>query len=217
VHDTYIEKIAKKFHLIDGKCTSTPLPILELKKYARQAPPRQVKEYQEKVGSVLYTAIMIRLDVAYAASLLSQFLTNPGPEHHAAVNWTIKYLYGTRFLGIQYSREHHDANLMIASNASYADDIDTRRSSQGYVMSLFGGPVIWRAARQSTVTTSTTEAELLAVEHTAKETLALQRFLKDIKLDLGELWTIFCDNQQTIRLIVGENERITTKLRHVDI
>jgi hypothetical protein len=106
---------------------------------------------------------------------------------------------------------------MIASDASYADDIDTRRSSQGYVMSLFGGPVIWRAARQSTVTTSTTEAKLLAVEHTAKETLALQRFFKDIKLDLGELWTIFCDNQQTIRLIVGENERITTKLRHVDI
>jgi hypothetical protein len=47
--------------------------------------------------------------------------------------------------------------------------------------------------------------------------MALQRFFRDISLDLGELWTIFCDNQQTIRLIVGENERITTKLRHVDI
>ncbi len=77
--------------------------------------------------------------------------------------------------------------------------------------------VLWKAARQPTVTTSTTEAELLGVEHVAKETLALKRFFRDLSLDLGEPWTIFCDNQQTIRLIVGENERITTKLRHVDI
>jgi hypothetical protein len=67
------------------------------------------------------------------------------------------------------------------------------------------------------VTTSTTEAELLALKTTAQETMALIRFFKDLKLDLGELWTIFCDNQQTIRLVVGENERVTTKLRHVDI
>jgi hypothetical protein len=134
-----------------------------------------------------------------------------------AVDWTIRYLFGTRFLGIQYSGEHQEVNLMIASDASFADDIETRRSAQGYTISLFGGLIIWKATRQATVTTSTTEAELLGVEHTAKETMALQRFFKDIKLDLGQIWTIFCDNQQTIRLITGENERIITKLRHVDI
>jgi hypothetical protein len=51
----------------------------------------------------------------------------------------------------------------------------------------------------------------------AKETMALQRLFRDLYLDLGELWTIFCDNKQTIRLIIGENERITTKLRYIDI
>ena len=45
IHDVYIKKIVKKFYLINRKYTSTPLLILELKKYARQAPPRQVKEY----------------------------------------------------------------------------------------------------------------------------------------------------------------------------
>jgi hypothetical protein len=217
VHDTYIEKITKKFGLIDGRCPSTPLPGLELTKYDGQAPKRQVKEYQEKVGSVLYTAIMIRPDVAYAASLLSQFLTNPGPEHLTAVNWTIKYLFGTRFLAIQYDAEHREVQLQIASDTSFADDADTRRSSQGYTISLFGGLIMWRAARQTTVTTSSTEAEMLGVSFTAKELLALKRLFRDLRLDLGELWTIFCDNQQTIRLIVGSNERITTKLRHVDI
>jgi hypothetical protein len=77
-----------------------PLLGLELIKYDNQALKRQVKEYQEKVSLVLYTVIMIRLDVTFATSLLSQFLTNPGLEHLIAVNWTIKYLFGTRFLAI---------------------------------------------------------------------------------------------------------------------
>jgi hypothetical protein len=76
---------------------------------------------------------------------------------------------------------------------------------------------MWRAARQITVTTSSIEAKILGVSFTAKELLALKRLFRDLRLDLNELWTIFCDNQQTIRLIVGSNERITTKLRHVDI
>jgi hypothetical protein len=80
------------------------------------------------------------------------------------------------------------------SDASFADDNETRRSSQGYIFILFGGPILWRAARQATVTTSTTEAELLALEQTAKEALALERMLRNVSLDLGHLMEIFCDN-----------------------
>ena len=86
VHDTYIEKIIKRFKLIDRKCPSTPLPYFELTKNKEQASPAQVKEYQEKVGSVLYTAIMLRPDVAFTTAQLSHFLTNPSSEHLAAVN-----------------------------------------------------------------------------------------------------------------------------------
>jgi hypothetical protein len=76
---------------------------------------------------------------------------------------------------------------------------------------------MWRAARQTTITTSSTEAEMLGVSFTAKELIVLKRLFRDLHLDLGELWTIFYNNQQTIRLIVGSNERISTKLRYVDI
>ena len=217
VHDTYIEKITKRFDLLDGKCPSTPLPFFELKKNDGQASKGRIKQYQERVGSVLYTAIMIRPDVAFAAAQLSRFLTNPSEDHFAAVNWTLRYLFGTRFLGIMYSGELSDTNLMIASDASFADDMETRHSSYGYTMSLFGGLIAWKAAKQATVTTSTTEAEMKGVELTAKEIIALQRLFREMQLELGQLWTIFCDNKQTIRLIVGENERISTALRHIDI
>ena len=217
VHDTYIEKVARKFSLADGNCPSTPLPYYDLVKNTGKATKAQIKEYQEKVGSVLYTAVMIRPDVAFAASQLSQFLTNPSQKHLQAVDWTIRYLFGTRFLGIVYSCQQRETQLVIASDASFADDLETRRSSQGLIILLFGGAILWKASRQDTVTTSTTEAELLGVERTAKEVMALQRLFREMHLDVGCPWNIFCDNQQTIRLIVGENQRISTKLRHVNI
>jgi hypothetical protein len=216
VHDAYIDKITKKYRLEDGTFPLTPLPSQELIKNTGEASKQKIKAYQERVGSVLYTAIMIRPDVAYSVSKLSHFLTNPSDEHIKAVERVIMYLYRTRWHSIQYGN-YNGPDLTICGDASFADDPETRRSSHGYIALLFGGAIFWKATRQSTITTSTTEAELLALEHVTKELMALRRFFKEITLDLGELWNVWCDNQQTIRLVVGKNERINTRLRHVDI
>ena len=84
-------------------------------------------------------------------------------------------------------------------------------------MTLFGGPIAWRANKQDTVTTSSTEAELLAVSQTAKEAIFLGRLFVSMKLVLDEPLVIQCDNQQTIRLVCEESAKLQTKLRHVDI
>ena len=84
-------------------------------------------------------------------------------------------------------------------------------------MKLFGGPVAWRANKQDTVTTSSTEAELLALSQTAKETIYLSRLLTALSLELDEPLIIECDNRQTIRLLVEQSMKLQTKLRHVDI
>jgi hypothetical protein len=86
VHDTYIEKIARRFGLLNGKCPSTPLPGYKLEKNKGQASKAQIKDYQRRVRSVLYIAIIIRLDVAYAAAQLSRFLINPSLDYLMAVN-----------------------------------------------------------------------------------------------------------------------------------
>ena len=84
-------------------------------------------------------------------------------------------------------------------------------------MKLFGGPVAWRANKQDTVTTSSTEAELLALSQTAKESIYLSRLFRALSLELDEPLVIECDNRQTIRLLVEEVTKLQTKLRHVDI
>lgn len=212
----YLEKIARKFKLDkSAKWPAIPIPAVDLVPSQEQADQPFIHKYQEKVGSILYASVMTRPDVSRAASELSKYMLNPSREHMNAADQAIQYLYSTRYLAIQYGGS--DEALVVASDASFADDPETRFSSQGHYISLFGGPIIWKAGRQNTVTTSTTEAELLALTETGKEAIALQRLFRDIALDLRAPLTLFCDNRQTIRLIVGENERITTKLRHVDI
>jgi hypothetical protein len=103
-----------------------------------------------------------------------------------------------------------------ASDAAYADNPD-RKSSEGYIFSLFGGPIDWKAGKQKTVTTSTTEAELLALSRAAKEIRWWNRFFTAIGFDIEHQPFIGCDNQQTIGLLTKESPDLKTKLRHVDI
>ena len=117
------------------------IPSKEFVKNIGQATKGQIKIYQEKIRSVLYMAVTTRLDIARAMSVLSKFMTNPSDEHIRAIDQTIRYLYATWFLAIKYSAESDDI-LFIASGASFAGDTETRHSSQGYIMTLFGGPVV---------------------------------------------------------------------------
>ena len=84
-------------------------------------------------------------------------------------------------------------------------------------MLLFGGPIAWKANKQDTVTTSSTEAELLALSQTAKEAIFISRLLKALTLTINEPLIIECDNKQTLRLVTEDSMKLSTKLRHVDI
>ncbi|KAL3704338.1 hypothetical protein TMatcc_010029 [Talaromyces marneffei ATCC 18224] len=215
--DSYIEEVAKRYNLDTSKRPSTPCsPTMKFIKYDDQASKAEIKLYQQKVGSVIYVAIITRPDVAFVAAKLSEFMQNPSPAHMQAIDRVILYLYKTRFLAVCYKRKDIEDAVQAASDASFADNPD-RRSSGGFIFKLFGGPIDWSAKKQKTVSTSTTEAELLALSEAAKQLLWWLRFFEAIEFDpeQGPI-TIECDNRQTVRAMI-KHEAIQTRLRHVDI
>jgi hypothetical protein len=172
--------------------------------------------YQQKVGSIIYPSYITRPDIAWIAGKLSSFMMNPSSAHMQAADRVILYLYKTRHLAIRFQYDEKTKPVMAASDASFADNED-RRSSGGYIFQLFGGPIDWSAKKQGTVTTSTTEAELLALSEAAKQLFWWRRFFEAIGFDPEQgKYSIDCDNRQTVRAVT-KNEAFQTRLRHVDI
>ena len=102
-------------------------------------------------------------------SKLSEFLQNPSLIYLAVANQTLEYLIRTKYLAIEFDRNQYNRRIFITfSDLAFADDTETRNSSYGFCFSLFGGVIYYKAIKGSTVTTSLTEAELLALSLTAK-------------------------------------------------
>jgi hypothetical protein len=215
--DAYISAMANRYHLAQHRRLEIlPQSIMNLKPFNGTASPSHHHEYMSKVGSAQFPAIITRPDAAKATSYLAQFLSNPGPEHLHAIDQVIVYLNSTRNLAICYRQQTIPPSVQFMSDASYGDNHD-RKSSAGYICMIIGGPVDWKASKQKTVTTSTTEAELLALSEAAKSLSMWKRLFDTIRFDPGHPVILRCDNQQTISLLTKETPQLRTKLRHVDI
>jgi hypothetical protein len=211
----YLNKLGNLVERTAAKYPEIPMKKKELLPFEGRASPSSINKYQRKTGSILYAAVISRPDIAFCASRLSRFNMNPSEEHHDAADHLIQYLLGTKNFALQLGGGD---SLDTWSDSSFADNSMDRKSSQGYVIKLFGGVVGWRANKQDTVTTSTTEAELLSLAQATKEALFASRLIKElgVTLDSPQL-NLWCDNQQTIRLVSAEVATLQTKLRHVDI
>jgi hypothetical protein len=64
----------------------TPMISEPLTPNNRVADQASIHLYQRKVGSIIYNAVISRLDVACAAAVLSSFLANPSNAHMATAN-----------------------------------------------------------------------------------------------------------------------------------
>ena len=104
--------------------------------------------YMEIVGSLMYLGYMSRPDIAYACSQLGGVLQNPGEAHLTAAKRVIRYLIGTRELGLLYKYGPWDApgfghpikstEIVTYTDADWAGDRDSRQSSTCYMTFLSG-------------------------------------------------------------------------------
>ena len=90
----YIEKVLKRFKMDNAKAASTPLS--QSFKLSKEQAPKSMQDakqmesipYASVVGSVMYTMICTRPDLAHAISITSRYMADPGKEHWNALKWT---------------------------------------------------------------------------------------------------------------------------------
>src|ERR1700735_723149 len=117
-------------------------------------------------------AVGTRPDIAFAVGALSRFNANPGQVHWKQVQHVFKYLAGTKDLMLCYGPGQDSTSLQIYSDADYAGDVDSARSTSGHAVFIGKCVVNWSSKRQPVVAKSTTEAEYIA----ANEALMVPKF-----------------------------------------
>ena len=95
VQSTYIDKILVHFNMAEANPISTPLPKnIKLDDIQAQTEDPSIP-YAKVIGSLMYTAIQMRPDIAFAVQHLSQYTLHPAQEHWATVKHVLRYLKGT--------------------------------------------------------------------------------------------------------------------------
>jgi hypothetical protein len=102
------------------------------------------------------------------AVIQSEHCTVPVIRHWNAALRVVRYLSGTLGYSITY-RGDRDTKLQGYCDADYAGDTEDRRSVSGYMFFLGGGPISWNSTKQRCVSTSTTEAEYVALSEVSKQ------------------------------------------------
>jgi hypothetical protein len=119
--------------------------------------PETVFPYIKVVGTLLHMVNCTRPDLAQAVGLLCRFNAAPGPTHVAAAKGVLRYLSGTRHLGVSYSAT--PTPLQGFCDSDFAGELDGRKSTTGWIYCKNGGLISWQSKLQSVVAQSTCEAE----------------------------------------------------------
>src|SRR5699024_3930770 len=120
----------------------------------------------------LFIANMTRPDISAAVSFLSRHIKRPTDRVWKYCKQVLNYLHTTKEKSLTLG-DLDGSSLVVYADANFAPKGD-RKSQSGAVLKLAGSTVGWYSKKQKTVSTSTTEAEYIAMAIATNETLWLQ-------------------------------------------
>jgi len=219
----YIINKLDEFKMTD--CNPVGTPMLPGLKLSTEQSPQTLEEKEEMkeipyinaVGSLLYLAILTRPDIAFAASTLARFNSNPGMAHWKAVKHLFRYLKSTVDLKLAYGPDPTigDDRFITYCDSDHGGNKDNGKSTSGYLVKLGSGVVCWSSKLQPIVTLSTTEAEYVAGVAAGKEICWVQNLLGELGYTALTPSKLYIDNQSA--LSVAKNPEHHGRMKHLDL
>jgi hypothetical protein len=162
------------------ECKPTDTPIVQnhkLGEYPDQVPTYK-ERYQRLVGKLIYLS-HTRPDIAYAVSMVSQFMHCPSEDHMDAVIRILRYLKSSPGKGLMFSRNDH-LRVEGYTDADWAGNILDKKSTLGYFTFVGGNLVTWRCKKQNVVALSSAKAEFRGMAKGLCELFWLKQLLIEI-------------------------------------
>ena len=221
-----------------GLCTSfssrldTPAETSALPKDVGGAPASGSFNYAAVVGMLLYLTGHSRPECAFAVHQCAHYTFCPTARHEQALKRIGRYLKGTMSKGLimtplaDFSIDcYPDADFAGLYGHEDAQDPHCARSRTGYVILVFGCPVLWKSKLQTEIALSTMEAEYVALSEACKDLFPIMDVSKELCVALGISHSIianmhvriFEDNVGALTLAGLEPRRMTPRSKHYAI
>ncbi|CAL9011599.1 unnamed protein product [Prunus brigantina] len=209
----YILDLLAETGMLDCKPIDTPSEQNhKLGLYPDQVPTDK-ERYQRLVGKLIYLS-HTRPDIAYAVSVVSQFMHSPSEDHMGAVMRILRYLKVTPGKGLMFCKYGH-TDVEGYTDADWAGSVTDRRSTSGYFTFVGGNLVTWRSKKQKVVSRSSAEAEYRGMAQGVCELLWLRRLLRDLGFGPQKPMDMYCDNKAAIAIAHNPVQHDRTK--HVEV
>jgi len=204
----YAEEILEKYGMKNSVSSRNTKPIIdeELRKNKIDK-----TKYRSAIGNLLYLAISTRTDIMYSVGKAARRSKDPNLEDWANVLKILRYLKGTIQYGLNFTK-HQGIKAFV--DADYAGDLETRRSTTGFLITVGNTPTSWCSKLQHCVFTSTAESEYYILSECSKHCIWYLNLLNEFGLNMKNI-EINIDNKAAI--FNAKNQSINPKTKHMDI
>jgi len=193
VHQSaYIQKILEKFNMDKSYPNKTSMVVRSLELGKDPFRPWDVGEkmlgleipYLSVIGALIYLANCTRPDIAFAVNLLARHSADPTCHHWTGANCILKYLNGTKDLGL-FFKKNHDPSMIGYADAGYLSDPHNRKSQTGFVFLHGGTSISWKSSKQTLTATSTNHSKIITLYEASRECVWLHRMINHIQQSCG--------------------------------
>jgi hypothetical protein len=218
----YLEKVLKKFSM--HACNPTSAPIVKGNKYVSFQSRKNQYEivemksvpYASAVGSLMYTQVCTRPDLAFVTGMLDRYQKNPGISHWNRIKNALRYIQGTNGLMLTYERSD-SLEIVGYSDSDFVCCLDTDRSTSGYVFKLAGGAISCSSSNQTVMTSSTMYVEFVACYEAVGQKMWQKKFVPGLRVvdSIERPLKLYCDNEPAV--LYAHNNKKTRAAKHINI
>ncbi|PNX61025.1 putative copia-type protein [Trifolium pratense] len=154
----YVSDILKRFNMMNCNPANTSMKTASSLSNDDEGSNVNSTLYKHMVGSLRY-ACNSRPDICHNVGIVSRFMQTPKLSHMQEVKRILRYLQGTMEYGILYpNTDRKKGKLVGYSDSDWSGDKVERKSTMGYVFTLFDFPISQSCKKQNVVALSTCEA-----------------------------------------------------------
>jgi hypothetical protein len=208
----YVNDMLNKFGFKDVKQASTPMETHKQLTADLEGEDMDVHLYRSMIGSLMYLTAS-RPDIMFAVCVCARFQVKPKQSHLQAVKRIFRYLKGQPRLGLWYPQDS-PFELVAYTDSDYGGANLDRKSTSGGCQFMGARLVSWQCKKQTTVSTSTAEAEYVAASSCCSQVLWIQNQMLDYGISIMKT-PIFIDNNSAISIV--NNPVKHSKTKHIEI